>query len=129
MTVQVLIGKFAALGMTVVAMLAHPIVLWSQQLYIGYQAMTTYRSPTMILMKKITVQGIYVGSREMFEDMNQAIGTDLGTTFSASAIVGDQQRAFAIPNREGTISIPRLFSGTQDVSGSQWLDTSQDQLQ
>jgi len=30
-------------------------------------------NPTPILMKKIRVQGIYVGSRTMFEDMNRAI--------------------------------------------------------
>jgi len=31
-------------------------------------------NPTPILMKNIRVQGIYVGSREMFEAMNRAIG-------------------------------------------------------
>jgi NADPH:quinone reductase-like Zn-dependent oxidoreductase len=29
--------------------------------------------PIPILMKHVTVQGIFVGSREMFEDMNRAI--------------------------------------------------------
>jgi molecular chaperone DnaK len=40
--------------------------------------------------------------------MNRAIGIDLGTTFSASAIVGDQQHVVAIPNREGALSTPSV---------------------
>ena len=32
-------------------------------------------SPTDIMRKSITVQGIYVGSRQMFIDMNKAIST------------------------------------------------------
>src|ERR1051325_4047112 len=48
-----LVGTLAALCLTLVSMLAHPIVLWSHVYYIGFQAMTTYHSPTMLLMKPL----------------------------------------------------------------------------
>jgi molecular chaperone DnaK len=40
--------------------------------------------------------------------MNQAVGIDLGTTFSSVAIVGDQSQAYAIPNAQGKRTTPSL---------------------
>ncbi len=40
--------------------------------------------------------------------MGRAIGIDLGTTFSAAAIVDEQQRARAIPNAEGMLTTPSV---------------------
>lgn len=41
---------------------------------IGVLAGTGSVNPTPVLMRSLTVRGIFVGSREMFEDMNRALG-------------------------------------------------------
>lgn len=50
------IGNASALLVAFVAMFAHPIVIFTMQhLYVGYMTMTTYHSPTMILMKPLAM--------------------------------------------------------------------------
>ena len=41
---------------------------------IGVLAGTGSVNPTPVLMRSLTIRGIFVGSREMFEDMNRALG-------------------------------------------------------
>jgi molecular chaperone DnaK len=59
--------------------------------------------------------------------MERAIGIDLGTTFSAAAIVGDQHKARAIPNTEGSLTTPSiaLWYEGRFVVGQQAFDLIQ----
>ena len=40
--------------------------------------------------------------------MKSAVGIDLGTTFSSITIVGNDNRAHAIPNAEGALTTPSV---------------------
>ncbi len=59
--------------------------------------------------------------------MERAIGIDLGTTFSAVAIVEDQHKARAIPNIEGSLTTPSiaLWYEGRFVVGQQAFDLIQ----
>lgn len=59
--------------------------------------------------------------------MERAIGIDLGTTFSAVAIVGDQHKARAIPNAEGSLTTPSIALWYQGrfIVGQQAFDLIQ----
>src|SRR5262249_24486685 len=48
------------------------IRMWGHVALIGVLAGTGSVNPIPVLMKSLTVRGIFVGSRQMFEDMNRA---------------------------------------------------------
>ena len=57
----------------------------------------------------------------------QAVGIDLGTTYSVVAIVGEDGQAQAIPNAEGLLTTPSvaLWDGTKFLVGQPALDLVQ----